>query len=57
MKSDLDILAVRDAFGEKRCTYTFNSMGLQAWVNCMYDTDEVAQANKILASKRINFQF
>jgi len=57
MKSDLDILAVRTAWGEKRCTYTFNNMGLEAWVNCMYDTDEVAQANKILASKKINFRF
>jgi hypothetical protein len=57
MKSDLDILAVRTEFGEKRCTYTLNSMGLQAWISCMYDTDEIAQANKILASKKINFRF
>jgi hypothetical protein len=57
MKSDLDILGVREAFGEKRCTMTINYMPLPAFINCMYDTDEVEQANKILASKKINFRF
>jgi hypothetical protein len=59
MKSDLDVLAVRQEWGSDkyRCSNTFNYMPLAAWVNCMYDTDEVEQANKILASKKINFRF
>jgi len=59
MKSDLDVLAVREAWGtdKYRCSMTINYMPLQAWVNCMYDTDEVEQANKILARNKVNFRF
>ena len=59
MKSDLDVLAVRQAWGtdKYRCSNTINYMPLAAWVNCMYDTEEVEQANKILASKKITFRF
>lgn len=57
MKSDLDVIEIRKAFGEKRCSLTVNWMTLSPFVNCMYDTDEVAQANKILASKKITFRF
>lgn len=57
MKSDLDVIEIRKAFGEKRCSLTVNWMTLSPFVNCMYDTDEIAQANKILASKKITFRF
>ena len=57
IKSDLDVIGIRDAFGQKRCSYTLNYMPLQAWVNCMYDADEIKTANNILASKKINFRF
>lgn len=59
MKSDLDVLAVRQAWGtdKYRCSNTINYMPLAAWINCMYDTEEVEQANKILASKKITFRF
>ena len=57
IKSDLDMMEIRKAFGEKRCSYTFNYMPLQAWVNCMYDADEIKTANDILLSKKINFRF
>jgi hypothetical protein len=57
IKSDLDMIEIRKAFGEKRCAYTFNYMPLQAWVNCMYDADEIKTANDILLSKKITFRF
>jgi hypothetical protein len=59
MKSDLDVLAVRQEWGSDkyRCSNTINYMPLAAWVNCMYDTEEVEQANKILARNKVNFRF
>jgi hypothetical protein len=30
---------------------------LSAWVNCMYDADEIKTANDILLSKKITFRF
>lgn len=59
MKSDLDILEVRKIWGtdKYRCSNTFNYMPLVAWINCMYDTDEVKRANSILANNKINFRF
>ena len=57
IKSDLDVIEIRKAFGEKRCAYTLNFMPLQAWVNCMFDTDEIKTANNILLSKKITFRF
>ena len=57
IKSDLDVIEIRKAFGEVRCSYTLNYMGLSAFVNCMYDADEIKTANNILASKKINFRF
>ena len=57
IKSDLDVIEIRKAFGEVRCSYTLNYMGLSAYVNCMYDADEIKTANNILASKKINFRF
>jgi hypothetical protein len=57
IKSDLDVIEIRKAFGEKRCAYTLNFMPLQAWVNCMFGTDEIKTANNILLSKKITFRF
>jgi hypothetical protein len=59
MKSDLDVLAVRQAWGtdKYRCSNTINYMPLAAWINCMYDTEEVEQANKILERNKVNFRF
>lgn len=57
IKSDLDVIEIRKAFGEKRCVGTLNFMGLSAYVNCMYDADEVKTANDILLSKKITFRF
>jgi len=57
IKSDLDVIEIRKAFETKRCSLTTNWMGLSAFVNCMYDTDEVKTANDILAGKKITFRF
>ena len=59
MKSDLDVLAVRQEWGSDkyRCSNTINYMPLAAWINCMYDTEEVEQANKILERNKVNFRF
>ena len=57
IKSDLDVMEIRKAFGEKRCSWTFDTMGFSAFVNCMYDIDEVKTANNILLSKKITFRF
>ena len=57
IKSDLDVIEIRKAFGEKRCVGTLNWMAFSGYVNCMYDADEVKTANDILLSKKINFRF
>lgn len=57
IKSDLDFIEIRKAFGERRCTFTIDYMPLSAYISCMYDADEIEQANKILANNRVNYKF
>jgi uncharacterized membrane protein YhiD involved in acid resistance len=57
MKNDLDITLLVEAFGQRRPQFSFNDVGLAAFLNEDLNKSEIAKINAILAGKNIKFRF
>lgn len=57
IKSDLDFLEIEKAFGERYGHLSMNKYRLVPYISYQYDTDEVEEANKILAQNKVTSRF
>lgn len=57
IKNEADLYLVIKAFGNRRLSFSFQDAGLHGYLSDELDQDEISKVNRILSSKRINYQF
>ncbi len=57
MNNDLDVLQLIKAFGMRRKEWSLQEANLGGYISSEFDSDELAELNKLLAAKGITYRF